>query len=117
MAAEHVLSLLQDSLAAEVRGSKVSVHMASPGMVATNLLLGSVKSARAAHFINVLAEDAGTVASWLVPRMRGVTGNGRYFKCDCFCVFLIHGSDPRFAGLMYGGPSHEDWFHTTKWRI
>ena len=102
MPAEYGLCFRQDSLAAEVRGSKVSVHMASPGMVATDLLLGMVKSARAAHFINVLAEDAGTVASWLVPRMRGVTGNGRYFKCACFHLPLIHESDPCYAGLMHG---------------
>ena len=42
---------------------------------------GEEKDARSRKFINVLAEDAGTVAAWLVPRMRGVRGNGKYFKC------------------------------------
>ncbi len=34
------------------------------------------------RFINILAEDASTVAAWMVPRMRGVRGSGKYFKCD-----------------------------------
>jgi len=49
-------------------------------MVATDLLLSSVTSRRSAQFVNVLAEDAAVVAKWLAPRMRGVTGNGKYFK-------------------------------------
>ena len=119
---EDVICILQDSLAAQMKGSKVSVHMASPGvalpsqfvskhldkllptsrdthagtskgsnglpykclpsagMVATDLLLGSVTTRRSAQFINVLAEDAAVVARWLAPRMRGVKGNGSYFK-------------------------------------
>jgi chlorophyll(ide) b reductase len=73
----------QASLAAEIKcWHDVSVHIASPGMVATELLLGGeAKDARARKFINILAEDADTVAAWLVPRMRGVRGNGKYFKC------------------------------------
>lgn len=55
--------------------------MVSPGMVATDLLLAGPHSESAKRIINVLAEDAGTVAAWLAPRMRGVTGSGKYFKC------------------------------------
>lgn len=68
------------SLAAETKKTKVSVHLASPGMVATDLLLKGVSSPTAAKFVNILAEDPHVVAAWLVPRMRGVTGNGKYFK-------------------------------------
>ena len=71
---------LMRSLAAEVKQSKVSVHLASPGMVATDLLLLGVSNPGAAKIVNILAEDPGVVAKWLVPRMRGVTGNGKYFK-------------------------------------
>lgn len=72
---------LKESLAAQVRGSGISVHLASPGMVATDLLAVSARSApRAARFLNVLAEEPRTVAAWLVPRMRGVSGNGKYFR-------------------------------------
>ena len=56
------------------------MHIASPGMVATELLLGGDKDARAAKFINILAEEAEVVAAWMVPRMRGVRRSGKYFK-------------------------------------
>lgn len=72
------------SLAAEVKQSKVSVHLASPGMVATDLLLKGVSNPRAAKIVNILAEDPKVVAAWLAPRMRGVAGNGTYFKCVPF---------------------------------
>ncbi|KAL3133507.1 hypothetical protein ABBQ38_007365 [Trebouxia sp. C0009 RCD-2024] len=68
------------SLAAEVKQSNVSVHLASPGMVATDLLLQGVSNPRAAKIVNILAEDPKVVAAWLAPRMRGVAGNGTYFK-------------------------------------
>ncbi|KAL0054628.1 hypothetical protein WJX82_000172 [Trebouxia sp. C0006] len=68
------------SLAAEVKNTKVCVHLVSPGMVATDLLLKGVSSPTAAKIVNILAEDPKVVAAWLVPRMRGVTGNGKYFK-------------------------------------
>lgn len=75
---------LKASLAAQVRGSPVAVHIASPGMVATDLLGAAVSGAdnpqRAARFLNVFAEDPDTVARWMVPRMRGITGNGLYFR-------------------------------------
>lgn len=65
---------------AQVKGSPVSVHLASPGMVATDLLMRAVTNERSRTFINILAEDAQVVSAWLVPRMRGVKGNGTYFK-------------------------------------
>ena len=72
---------MQASLVAETRGANAAVHMVSPGMVATDLLLAGPHSEPAKRIINVLAEDAATVAAWLAPRMRGVTGSGKYFKC------------------------------------
>jgi hypothetical protein len=39
-----VVRVLQASLAAQVRGSSTSVHLVSPGMVATDLLAASVRS-------------------------------------------------------------------------
>ncbi len=71
----------QESLAAQVRGTATAVHLTSPGMVATDLLAASAASApRSARFLNVLAEEPKTVAAWMAPRMRGVTGNGKYFR-------------------------------------
>lgn len=72
---------LQDSLNAELKGKHdFSVHIASPGMVATELLLGGDKDPRATKIINILAEEAEVVAAWMVPRMRGVRRSGKYFK-------------------------------------
>lgn len=68
------------SLASELKDSRVSVHLASPGMVATDLLLKGVSSPKAARIVNILAEDPRVVAAWLAPRMRGVTGSGKYFR-------------------------------------
>ena len=51
-------------------------------MVATDLLLRGVSSPRAAQIVNILAEDAHVVAAWLCPRMRGGTGQGKYFRWE-----------------------------------
>ena len=64
---------MQDSLNAELKDKHdFSVHIASPGMVATELLLGGERDQRAAKIINILAEEAEVVAAWMVPRMRGI---------------------------------------------
>lgn len=153
-ATKQALVQLSASLAASVQGSPVSVHLVSPGMVATDLLLpladtaksggekggdgvgwrggvslismredldGPVRglgeggshhvciqlSARerlclrcipphafpcAARLINILAEEPETVAGWLVPRLRGATGNGGYLQ-----YLTIPGALFRFA--------------------
>ena len=52
-------------------------------MVATDLLANAAASSSpfGAKMLNRLAEEPRTVARWLVARMRGVKGNGAYFKC------------------------------------
>lgn len=72
----------------------MGVHLASPGMVATDLLLAGPHGATAARAINVLAEDAAAVAAWLVPRMRGACGSGKYFRCA---------ATPAWVECMQGG--------------
>lgn len=79
-AAKRALTQLKASLASETKGSRVSVHIASPGMMATDLLLKAASNARSAKFINILAEPPGNVAKWLVPRMEAAKGNGKYIK-------------------------------------
>jgi len=65
----------QASLAKEAKGTGVTVHLASPGMVATDLLAASVAhNPRAAGVLNILAEEPRTVARWLAPRMRVCIG-------------------------------------------
>ena len=55
--------------------------MCSPGMVVTDLLVKANRdNLKALKFFNILAEKPATVAAWLVPRMRGVSGGGKYFK-------------------------------------
>ncbi|KAL4425087.1 hypothetical protein ABPG77_010401 [Micractinium sp. CCAP 211/92] len=79
-ATKRALVQLKDSLAAEARGTGVGVHIFSPGMVATDLLLRYADNPRSARFINILAEDPAVVAKWLVPRLRGVKGSGCYIR-------------------------------------
>ena len=70
-AVDMLARLAQASLAAEAKGTGVAVHLASPGMVATDLLAASVThNPRVAWILNILAEEPRTVARWLAPRMR-----------------------------------------------
>ncbi|KFM23226.1 putative chlorophyll(ide) b reductase NYC1, chloroplastic [Auxenochlorella protothecoides] len=91
-ATKQALVQLSASLAASVQGSPVSVHLVSPGMVATDLLLPLADTAKSARLINILAEEPETVAGWLVPRLRGATGNGGYLQ-----YLTIPGALFRFA--------------------
>ncbi|PRW60445.1 putative chlorophyll(ide) b reductase chloroplastic [Chlorella sorokiniana] len=88
-ATKRALPQLRDSLAAEAAaaaaagggtGGKVGVHVVSPGMVATELLFRYADTPRKARNINIIAEGPDEVAAWLVPRMRGVEGSGRYIR-------------------------------------
>ncbi|PSC73722.1 chlorophyll(ide) b reductase chloroplastic [Micractinium conductrix] len=79
-AAKRGLVQLKDSLVAETAGTGVGVHIISPGMVATDLLMRYADNARSARMINILAEDPAEVAAWLVPRMRGARGSGSYIR-------------------------------------
>lgn len=81
-ASKRALPQLTQTLAAECKGSGVSVHITSPGMVITDLLVREEDRSNPSfvRIMNILAEQPATVADWMVPRMRGVTGNGKYFK-------------------------------------
>lgn len=79
-ATKRALVQLCKSLAQEVKGSNVGVHIISPGMMPTELLLRHANTRRSAWFVNTFAEEAATVAAWLVPRIRGVQGNGVYIR-------------------------------------
>lgn len=82
-ATKRGLTQLVKSLEAETKKScpQVKVHICSPGMMVTDLLKASgAGNLRALKFFNILAELPNTTADWLVPRMRGVTGTGKYFK-------------------------------------
>jgi NAD(P)-dependent dehydrogenase (short-subunit alcohol dehydrogenase family) len=76
---------LMKSLNAELKElgllPKISVHNLSPGMVITDLLVRPPPSPppepRSLRIFNILCERPSTVASWLVPRIRGVSKPGQ----------------------------------------
>lgn len=70
---------LTKSLQAELQMQDVRnviVHNLSPGMVTTDLLMSGANTKQAKFFINVLAEPAEVVASFLVPNIRSIPTNG-----------------------------------------
>ncbi|MCO5593858.1 hypothetical protein L7F22_047876 [Adiantum nelumboides] len=78
-ATKRSLLQLTKSLQAELKMQRIKnvvIHMLSPGMVTTDLLMSGSDTPQAKFFINVLAEPAETVAEFLVPRVRGLSENG-----------------------------------------
>ncbi|KAL6761728.1 hypothetical protein V8C86DRAFT_3088155 [Haematococcus lacustris] len=74
-ATKRSLSQLGSSLQAELQQASVrnvAVHNLSPGMVTTELLMTGADTPTSRFFINCLAEEAGDVARFLVPRIRRV---------------------------------------------
>eukprot|EP00667_Euglena_gracilis_P002317 EG_transcript_2317 len=70
---------LTKSLCEESSGSGVGVHLLSPGMVITDLLLEGASPENLRAF-NVLAELPENVSAWLVPRIRATQGTGQYIR-------------------------------------
>ncbi|KAJ0967882.1 hypothetical protein J5N97_024799 [Dioscorea zingiberensis] len=69
---------LTKSLQAELRMQDVKnvmVHILSPGMVTTDLLMSGANTKQAKFFINILAEPPDVVAEYLVPSIRSVPSN------------------------------------------
>lgn len=74
-ATKRSLPQLNASIAAELQfaGVKnVKIHMLSPGMVTTELLMAGADNKVSKFFINCLAEEPQAVADFLVPRIRSV---------------------------------------------
>ncbi|CAM6084390.1 unnamed protein product [Calypogeia fissa] len=77
-ATKRSLAQFTKSLQAELKQlsiKNVGIHDLSPGMVTTDLLMSGSDTRQAKFFINVLAEPADEVASYLVPRIRAVPGD------------------------------------------
>jgi chlorophyll(ide) b reductase len=73
---------LAATLGRELDGTHVGVHVLSPGMMITELLLEGATSANKQAF-NILCEHPETVAAFLVPRVRSAVScglNGTYTK-------------------------------------
>lgn len=78
-ATKRSLVQLTKSLQAELKMQAIKtvvIHMLSPGMVTTELLMSGSDTPQAKFFINVLAERPETVAEFLVPRVRALSENG-----------------------------------------
>jgi chlorophyll(ide) b reductase len=94
-ATKRAIPQLARSLAKECKGTGVSVHTVSPGMVVTGLLVPEdqrTTNRGLIRIVNILAELPETVAEWMVPRLRGVKGTGKYFR-----FLTAHGVLYRFA--------------------
>ncbi|GFR43697.1 hypothetical protein Agub_g4807, partial [Astrephomene gubernaculifera] len=63
------IAQLTRSLQRELSGTRVRLHMLSPGMILTDLLLEGATTANKQAF-NILCEHPETVAAFLVPRIR-----------------------------------------------
>ncbi len=78
-ATKAMLRQLMRSMTAECAGSGVGVHVVSPGMVQTELLLGKNRDEAKNPIpwaLKVLADPADDVARWLVPRIRRIAMRG-----------------------------------------
>lgn len=97
-ASKRALPQLTLSLAKECKGTGVSVHIVSPGMVMTDLLCTeeNLEKRNTVRIFNILAELPQTVSDWMVPRMRGITGTGKYFR-----FLTAHGVVWRFATMAW----------------
>lgn len=74
-ATKRSLEQLNKSIRAELGIAKISnvgVHAISPGMVTTELLMAGADNRFSRLMINCLAEEPGTMADFLVPRIREV---------------------------------------------
>lgn len=78
-ASKAALVQLKTSLAKELKGTSIAVHLMSPGMVATDLLLQYATNNRSIWGINALAEEPETVGKWAVGEIRWGPCNGQDF--------------------------------------
>ncbi len=76
---KRAIPMIAKGLTLELKNSGVGVHTASPGMVLTDLLLTGSNN-RTKKIFNILAEKPSTIADFLVPRMKSVSGSNKYIK-------------------------------------
>ncbi len=80
---KYAIRFLTESLAAETKGTKVLVGAISPGIVVTDLLVGTTdkevdpgRSKQIKTILNILADRVETVSPWLVDRVLANNKNG-----------------------------------------
>jgi short-subunit dehydrogenase len=78
-ATKRAVTYATDSLALEVKGTGVTVHHLSPGMVVTDLLTHDYtpeELAEAKKIFNILADRVETVTPWLAEKVLAGAPNG-----------------------------------------
>lgn len=89
-------------------GGETKIHLLSPGMMLTRLLLRSGTN-RASRFVfNALAEEPETVAKWMVPRVVDTVVNDRTNTANRFLT--IHGAILKMAGAALFGIRRNRFF-------
>ncbi|MCY3410255.1 MAG: SDR family oxidoreductase [Candidatus Heimdallarchaeota archaeon] len=67
---------LLKTLVDETKNENIGIHMLSPGMVLTKLIMQNYEPSMGKIF-NILCEQPSTVAKYLVPRIRSIDGTGK----------------------------------------
>ncbi len=78
---------LNKTLVKETKDENIGIHLLSPGMVLTDLLLRNA-TPEAKKFFNITADRAENVAEYLVPRMRKIKGTGKEIKYSSMLKML-----------------------------
>ena len=78
---KYAMTYFTKALVKEVKGTSVRVGSISPGMVATDLLIGDYKNnperfAKMKRIFNILADEVSTVTPWLARQVLQSTHNG-----------------------------------------
>mmetsp|Transcript_24555 Transcript_24555/g.62175 ORF Transcript_24555/g.62175 Transcript_24555/m.62175 type:complete len:310 (-) Transcript_24555:263-1192(-) len=74
-ASKAAIPQLTKTLSKEVKGTNVAVHLLSPGMVLTSLLVRDDLPLGSKKIFNILAEHPDTAASWLCSKVISVVAN------------------------------------------
>jgi chlorophyll(ide) b reductase len=78
---KRAIPMILKTLQLELKETQIGIHDISPGMVLTDLILkGGQDPPGFKKILNILAELPGTVADFLVPKMREAKGTGKRIK-------------------------------------
>lgn len=78
---KYAMTYFTKALVKEVKGTNVKVGSISPGMVATDLLIGDYKNTperfeKMKRIFNILADEVDTVTPWIAAQVLQATDNG-----------------------------------------
>lgn len=76
------------SLKRETKNTGIGIHLLSPGMVVTDLLVRNA-TPEAKNFFNMVAERPETVVAKLVPKMKQIKGSGKKIKFSGMFKFFL----------------------------